>query len=1139
MEYEGATQSPYFFEVPLLSHPLSHIPPASRNGFYVSFQPSEPLYHPYATPQTGSADLLNEGPPINRYAPLRNTVEKPSTTNVEPASPFYCYEDSFDLGAGLPTTYEDVLLEQRALSFWYDRTNPYYTTHDDIAFPLNQRGSFKRPAEACGEEDWGGVYRDEADVSILQWMPPTHFSSLHRRHALPKGPYCDERAQFPTPRGAEDCKLSSDRKSRSKPEPSVSPSPKKEMKVVPQRLVFEQSPPLRKAHHSLDNCPPKEYSPSPIAPSPSPSIPVQERLSNEAPSAAALRSASRAVHCGKDLADDGSPQSHQIHDSNALGERKQKQALNDYDVIKIIGEGKYGKIYLAQVKATKAAVVLKCISKRMIVQQNIHAALLKEIELMRSAGEQAKHILRLYTYFLDEEQIYMVMEYAEGGSLVEHLRRRNVSQLSERHVRTIMQELLLGLSALHLQSIVHGGVRLENIFFRHGMVKLGDFSRASRSPSAAYGGQAFPSDFSRMRGFSPPVQHPHCSTASMALPPAPHSSLPFTHTDKSTREYLPPESIEEGKWSTKVDLWSAGVVMYKLLLGLSSVPPEFLRTIKSETKRQEVKAFLRSANMSPAASDFLSGLLSKHPDARWSAVEALQHPFITGLPSATEIEASSTCTAKTWGFTHQPSHRYTAPSDDFPPNHPSTLKEESFFEAYVPPAPPIIVTPESLSLAVKPASKGSSLDSLPTQKPITPATVSSLSPAALGVLSPLSSGPPFSKEVVDDSALSSSTLSHGLLSERRCFVSLPSFVSSSSSVRATTIDGGLSPDAGRTAPSDPSIPELVNTVPPSLLQTGKAPSSSSNSPSVGREDAIPSDFSHLLSQRERHSATDLDDSESSGFFEVSATTVDEELPNWTMNETSYAGSLVISLSSETSSTKGERSPPPDPYSFFHNVQQCGERSSSTEHTASYGISPSFPRTSRGSGSTELDFVLMNKAAVENGAIDSRVSGDEGSEGFFDAKEGERTKGSKALASPDFTGFEPESFPTQSGEESLSSKKHDIFQGDSESSLKFFNSFQKTSELQEALKKEGIESLVSLNNSQSAERNYAYSGYDSEGIDTTLRRRSSELPSRAFLNTFTNSSTSFKILKQTAGPGENYTDVTNTQKVRPFFVDDVE
>ncbi|KAG2723333.1 hypothetical protein I3760_02G165700 [Carya illinoinensis] len=122
-----------------------------------------------------------------------------------------------------------------------------------------------------------------------------------------------------------------------------------------------------------------------------------------------------------------------LHSTQAPEANPKKQwSLQDFEIGKPLGKGKFGRVYLAREAKSKYIVALKVIFKEQIEKYRIQHQLRREMEIQTSLRHQ--NILRLYGWFHDAERIFLILEYAHGGELYGKLRKSG--HLSENQAAT-------------------------------------------------------------------------------------------------------------------------------------------------------------------------------------------------------------------------------------------------------------------------------------------------------------------------------------------------------------------------------------------------------------------------------------------------------------------------------------------------------------------------------------------------------------------------------------------------------------------------------------------------------------------------------------------------------------------------------
>uniref|UniRef100_A0ABI7WNG1 non-specific serine/threonine protein kinase n=1 Tax=Felis catus TaxID=9685 RepID=A0ABI7WNG1_FELCA len=123
--------------------------------------------------------------------------------------------------------------------------------------------------------------------------------------------------------------------------------------------------------------------------------------------------------------------------------------IEDFEIGRPLGKGKFGNLYLARLKESHFLVALKVIFKSQIEKEGLEHQLRREIEIQ--AHLQHPNILCLYNYFHDACQVYLILEYAPRSELYKELQKSNT--LDEQHTAMIMEELADALTYCHEKKV--------------------------------------------------------------------------------------------------------------------------------------------------------------------------------------------------------------------------------------------------------------------------------------------------------------------------------------------------------------------------------------------------------------------------------------------------------------------------------------------------------------------------------------------------------------------------------------------------------------------------------------------------------------------------------------------------------------
>ncbi|KAG9397507.1 mitogen-activated protein kinase [Carpediemonas membranifera] len=254
--------------------------------------------------------------------------------------------------------------------------------------------------------------------------------------------------------------------------------------------------------------------------------------------------------------------------------------MDRYLLVRLIGEGSFGKVWKGRLRGTGQIVAIKFIPKKGKQRRDLRN-LRSEIEILTKVRHPS--IVCLLDSFETESDICVVTEYAMGDLyyIIGYDHR-----LPEEQVRSIAIQLTGALYHLHSNRIVHRDLKPQNVLIcENQCVKLCDFGFA-RSMSD--------------------------STVTL-------SSI------KGTPLYMAPEVILGQRYDYKSDLWGLGILLYELFQGK---PPFFSTNLVTLTQKVMNSSVAFPADASPVFTSFLRGLLQKKSDKRMVWPDILAHPFI-------------------------------------------------------------------------------------------------------------------------------------------------------------------------------------------------------------------------------------------------------------------------------------------------------------------------------------------------------------------------------------------------------------------------------------------------------------------------------------------------------------------------------
>ncbi len=137
--------------------------------------------------------------------------------------------------------------------------------------------------------------------------------------------------------------------------------------------------------------------------------------------------------------------------SSSAGGKQRRWKLDDFDIGRPLGKGKFGNVYLAREKKSKYIVALKVLFKSQLQKAQVEHQLRREIEIQSHLRHP--NILRMYGYFYDETRVYLILEFAPGGEMYKALQKHPNKRFDEVRTGKYMKQLADALSYCHAKKV--------------------------------------------------------------------------------------------------------------------------------------------------------------------------------------------------------------------------------------------------------------------------------------------------------------------------------------------------------------------------------------------------------------------------------------------------------------------------------------------------------------------------------------------------------------------------------------------------------------------------------------------------------------------------------------------------------------
>ncbi|KAL6197795.1 hypothetical protein ACLB2K_027589 [Fragaria x ananassa] len=345
----------------------------------------------------------------------------------------------------------------------------------------------------------------------------------------------------------------------------------------------------------------------------------------------------------------------------AVRARDGVMGLGHFRLLKRLGCGDIGSVYLSELSGTKCYFAMKVMDKESLASRKKLLRAQTEREILQSLDHP--FLPTLYTHFETDKFSCLVMEFCPGGDLHTLRQRQPGKHFSEQAVKFYVAEVLLSMEYL----------KPENVLVREdGHIMLSDFDLSllcAVNPTLV---KTASMEFEPLRKNSAYcvqpacIEPPSCIQPSCVAPTTCFSPRLFSSKSKKdkkpkyeignqvrplpelmaeptdarsmsfvgTHEYLAPEIIKGEGHGSAVDWWTFGIFLYELLFGKTPFKGSGNRATLYNVVGQPLR-FPESPVVSFAARDLIRGLLVKEPQNRLAykrgATEIKQHPFFEGV----------------------------------------------------------------------------------------------------------------------------------------------------------------------------------------------------------------------------------------------------------------------------------------------------------------------------------------------------------------------------------------------------------------------------------------------------------------------------------------------------------------------------
>ena len=284
--------------------------------------------------------------------------------------------------------------------------------------------------------------------------------------------------------------------------------------------------------------------------------------------------------------------------------------IEDLTLLKCLGRGAFGEVYLTSKKGTQQKFATKKISKKLCKNSKYKKYFDNEMQILKEISHE--NIVKLYEKKETTNNYFLVMELCNGGSLtdcLEEYQNKNGKPFSEEIVQYLMKQIIGAIKYLHNKNIIHRDIKLDNILVNFD-------SEEDKKNRNMLKSKVKIIDFGFARHLSP-------EELTISIVGTPINMDPGILKMLSKKQKL--EHFVKYEYDKKADIWSLGTICYEMLIGKSVFDSKSMTELIDKIK---IGKYSMSKKFSKETFSFLNGMLKYDLKKRKTADQLYNHPFL-------------------------------------------------------------------------------------------------------------------------------------------------------------------------------------------------------------------------------------------------------------------------------------------------------------------------------------------------------------------------------------------------------------------------------------------------------------------------------------------------------------------------------